>query len=105
MKKNRARSLAALAGALSLGSAVVPVGIAGAATTPRPSAPATATTAAGTVSAVARAGPTSCRTHPVRSVSDGAFRMARTILRADGSDHIVFTATDLRTGRTLVLTG
>jgi hypothetical protein len=88
--QHRARSIAQLAGALSLGVATVTVGAASAATVPR---------AAGRV--LVRASSSTMRRTPleVRTVSDGAFRVTRTIERVDGVDHVVFTATNLRTGR------
>jgi hypothetical protein len=102
---NRTQSVAALAGAPSLGTAKVPVGIAGAAVRPLPSSTATARSAASADAGVARADLAAHVTDTVRSVSDGAFRMTRTISHADGSYRIIFTATDLRTGRTCALTG
>jgi hypothetical protein len=100
--KIRARSIAALAGALSLGAATVTTGAASAATFPRAATRELAPAANGSVKRVRfDRGPLVTRS--VRIVSDGEFRVTRSIHRTNGSDRVVFTATDLRTGRTCTL--
>jgi hypothetical protein len=103
--KNRARSIAALAGALSLGAAIVPVGIACAAAPARPEAHALLRSSGGIDDALVLGEGAELRTAAVRTISDGAFCMERAIVHANGSSRVVFTATNLRTGRKCVLTG
>jgi hypothetical protein len=103
--KIRARSIAALAGALSLGAAIVPVGIACAAAPARPEAQRCSAAPGVSMTHSSKGRAPSSGTAAIRTISDGAFCMERAIVHANGSSRVVFTATDLRTGRKCVLTG
>lgn len=41
----------------------------------------------------------------VRTISDASFSITRTLTRLEGKNHVVFTATNLRTGEKCVLSG
>ena len=103
--QHRARSFAALAGALSLAVATVTVGAASAAALPRAAAGALARarTTSTLRASLERRGRATTAAASVRTVTDGAYRMTRTIERIGGADRVVFTATDLRTGGTYAL--
>jgi hypothetical protein len=101
--QHRARSIAVLAGALSIGAATVATGAASAAAVPRAAARALARASGGSAERALLTRSGELASPLVRTVGDGAFRITRTIRRVDGSDHVVFTATDLRSGRTSTL--
>jgi hypothetical protein len=114
----RPRTIAALAAAMSLGTTAVGVGTATAATpsttvsATRPSlSPENAGALVVARDAPRRAGNWSVRvtdrgtTLGVHTISDGAFRIARTLVSKAGKRHVVFIATNLRTGERCVLNG
>jgi len=114
---SRPRTIAALAAAMSLGTTAVGVSTAAAATlraTPsvtRPSASPETEGARGVRDASQHPRTWSVRvtdsgtTRGVHTISDGAFRIARTLVSKAGKPHVVFIATNLRTGQRCVLNG
>jgi hypothetical protein len=131
----RPRRIAAIAAAVTLGTTAAGVGVASAAPGPQPSTAATASCTktsranlqlqredTGTLSVdggvdmarhtagvpwrvrVTDNGATLAST-TVRTISDGSFSITRTITPRAGANHVVFTATNLRTGETCVLNG
>jgi hypothetical protein len=96
----------AIATAVTIGTAVAAgAGVAAAATT-APAATAAPTTRSHAGLRVLRHERASVPAKAtVRTVSDGAFSVARTVVSVEGAHHVVFTARNLRTGEEYVLNG
>lgn len=101
----RLRSIAAVAGALSLGAVATGVSTAPAAARPDASVARTAAVASRASRTTEGRGHDAPVIEDVRTVSDHAYEIARTVTGAGDARRVVFTAIDLRTGRSFALNG
>ncbi len=99
----RVRSLAALAGALSLGALATGVSTAAAAVRPHATVARTAVVASRARTADSERGHDAVVTGGVRTISDRTYELARTVTGDGDERRVVFTAIDLRTGRSFAL--
>ena len=101
--KRRVRSLAALAGALS-GAVATGVSTAAAATRPNVTVARTAARLSrGPGSSIAAIDDDASSIRGVRTISDGTYEVARSVSGTGDERRVVFTAIDLRTGRSVTL--